>query len=141
MVIKNRKQERNTLWHLNDGEPLPRSDITVSLKRWQQQHNALLAHPFNIGIRLSPDDELTDIVDDLDEIDLVTLDFTSLTDGRGYSQARKLRVELMFNGEIRALGADRDNLSLLERCGVDAFECRGNRTSRSDLSAFDEISF
>lgn len=95
--------------------------------------------PANIGVRLSPEDEVESIAADLNNIALVALDFGSFHEGRGYSQATQLRRQYHFAGEIRALGAHRDNLPLMERCGINAYQLAEGEDVVAALSAFAEI--
>lgn len=139
-VIKNRQIYPNRLRHLADDDAIPAGggEVTVSLPRWQSQRGALRQRT-GVGVRLAPADAVADIVADLDALDLVALEFNSLTEGRGYSQARLLRDSHGYRGEIRALGVARDQLAFLERCGVDTFELLEKEDAAAALAAFAEI--
>jgi len=51
------------------------------------------------------------------------LDFPQYTDGRAYSQARLLRSQFGFSGELRATGDIRpDQVLFMARAGINAFE-------------------
>jgi len=59
----------------------------------------------------------------LDQLALVALVFPSFKDGRAYSQARQLREQYNFHGELRATGNIlRDQFLFLLRAGFDALE-------------------
>jgi len=59
----------------------------------------------------------------LDRLALVALVFPSFRDGRAYSQARQLRENHRFRGQLRATGQIlRDQFVFLLRAGFDAFE-------------------
>ena len=59
----------------------------------------------------------------LDRVALIALVFPSFKDGRAYSQARLLREQLGFRGELRATGnVLRDQFLFLVRAGFDSFE-------------------
>lgn len=139
-VIKNRQLYPNRLQHLADDDPLPagNNEVTVSLARWRSQRDQLRQQS-GVGVRLAPADEVADLVPDLDVLKLITLEFKSLTEGRGYSQARLLRENHGYRGEIRALGVVRDQLAFLERCGVDVFELLEQEDGAAALAAFNEI--
>jgi len=63
------------------------------------------------------------------------------SDGRPFSLARRLRLDLGFTGEIRAIGdVLRDQLCFLERCGFDSFALRSDQDVDECLSAFDDFS-
>ena len=73
-------------------------------------------------VQLEPGDGVTPLLDDLEDIDLVAVNFPAFTDGRGFSYGRELR-ERGFKGELRAVGAFiRDQLNYLQRCGFNAFQ-------------------
>lgn len=76
----------------------------------------------SLGVILEPDQPPSAIEKELDQLELVAVNFPVFMDGRGFSYARELR-ELGFNGEIRAVGHFiRDQLHYLSRCGFNAFE-------------------
>ena len=58
-----------------------------------------------------------------DGCDLIGADFSGPGEGRGYSQARTLREQWKFGGELRATGyVRRDQLLFMARCGFNSFE-------------------
>lgn len=74
------------------------------------------------AVVLEPGETLAPLIEHLDEIPLVMINFPIFMDGRGFSYARELR-ERGYRGEIRAVGHFiRDQLTYLARCGVNAFE-------------------
>jgi uncharacterized protein (DUF934 family) len=74
-----------------------------------------------LAVALFPDDEIDFEDTRLLQLKLIAVVFPNFHEGRGYTQAILIR-EHNFDGELRAIGAHRDNLSLLERCGFDAFD-------------------
>jgi uncharacterized protein (DUF934 family) len=69
----------------------------------------------------------------LDRLALVALVFPTFRDGRAYSQARLLRENYGFRGELRATGdVLRDQFMFLVRAGFDAFEVK----KEADVAAF-----
>lgn len=73
------------------------------------------------AVRIEPGDDALELVEHLDRIKLVEVNFPSFMDGRGYTSARVLR-EAGYTGELRAIGDVLvDQLSHLRRCGFDAF--------------------
>jgi uncharacterized protein (DUF934 family) len=69
----------------------------------------------------------------LDRVSLVALVFPNFRDGRAYSQARILREQYHFRGELRATGQIlRDQFLFLARAGFDAFEV----SKPADAAAF-----
>lgn len=60
---------------------------------------------------------------DFSVFDTIILEFPSFKDGRAYSQARRLREQFGFKGEIRARGDfGRDQILFMLRAGISAFE-------------------
>lgn len=75
------------------------------------------------GVFLSPEDDVQLLSEHLHRIQVIVINFPKYTDGRGYSQARMLREQFHFAGELRASGDVRpDQLLFMARAGIDAFE-------------------
>lgn len=71
------------------------------------------------GVRVSPKDDVRALAGKLEGIALVELVLVKFNEGRPYTQARLLREELGYRGDIRAIGeVHRDLLWFLFRCGV-----------------------
>ena len=107
-----------------DDQALPASgDITVTLERWQNEHEILAKHPGKVGVRLTPTDTTADIAQDLAKLALIEVDFPLYTDGRAFTHARLLRSRYHYQGEIRAVGQFMvDQVFYLSRVGVNAFQ-------------------
>lgn len=87
------------------------------------------------GIFWPNDRSVFELVPYLDRLALVALAFPNFRDGRAYSQARILREQHHFRGELRATGQIlRDQFLFLHRAGFDAFEV----TKPADAVAFAE---
>lgn len=156
MEIIKRGEIVTSAWvHLGDEDavPAPREpgreaggvDVTVTLKRWQAEREALGAYAGAVGVRLHPDDEIEalppELVADLLARPLVAVEFPRFTDGRGYSLGRLLRERHGYRGELRAVGnVLRDQLFYMHRCGFDAFELQAGKSVRDALQAFEELS-
>ncbi len=70
---------------------------------------------------LAPDTPLDDLVGYLDR-ELIALEFPAMTDGRGFSLARRLR-ELGYQGRLRAVGKlIADQYAMARRVGIDEVE-------------------
>ncbi len=77
---------------------------------------------------LANSDDVLAHADDITRRPAVVLQFPKWTDGRAYSQAVLLRGRLRYTGEIRATGQVlADMLPLLQRCGFDAVQLRGDQ--------------
>ena len=145
MLIKNRTIIKNQ-WRLEQADTLDDCGgddcggdyLILPLKQWLKLRNASDSGK-HIGVKLEADDEVESITADLHRIPLIALNFGSFNEGRGYSQAVQLRQQHHYTGELRALNAYRDNLPLMERCGIDAYELAEGEDITEALSAFDEI--
>jgi uncharacterized protein (DUF934 family) len=140
-IIKDREIVEDNWLHLDDDAELAAGNITVSLSRWQEQSESLCNHEGGLGIRLTGDDPLEEIVPDLDSFSLIVLCFPAFTDGRCYSFARLLRDRYSFKGEIRAQGdVLHDQLFYMTQCGINSFEMANPNRMDSALAAFDDFS-
>ncbi|NND69418.1 MAG: DUF934 domain-containing protein [Halioglobus sp.] len=93
----------------------------ISLAEWET-----LADKSGSAVQLEPGDDLSPLLEHLESIDLVAINFPAFTDGRGFTYARELR-DRGYRGEIRAVGHFiRDQLTYLTRVGVNAFEPAGD---------------
>ncbi|WP_374445554.1 DUF934 domain-containing protein [Stella sp.] len=110
--------------HLDDAAPLPPDGvaITVSGERWDRERQRLLERRSPVGVRLGNGTPVERLVPDLPRLGLIALDFPRFSDGRAYSQARRLR-RAGYRGELRATGnVLQDQLLLMARVGFDAFQ-------------------
>jgi uncharacterized protein (DUF934 family) len=141
-IIKDRKIVEDNWLHLDDeAADLVLGDITVTLARWQAEHESLVKHDGNLGLRLSGDDPLEEIIPDLDKFELVVLNFPAFTDGRCYSFARLLRDRYDYKGEIRAQGDIlHDQLFYMSQCGINSFEMANSHRLSDAMAAFDDFS-
>ena len=139
-IIKDRQIVDDQWSYAPDGSPLKTGDITVSLKRWQSEKDQLLSHEGNLGIRLTTNDLVEEIQDDLCHFKLIELDFPAFTDGRCFSQAVLLRKRFGFDGEIRATGNFiRDQLFYLSRAGVNSFNLGENEDLKEAATALNDF--
>lgn len=140
-IIRDRAIVEDHWQHLADEEALPAGDITVSWRRWKDERDALLARDGKVGVRLTGDVPVEELPGGLEQLDLVVVEFPVFKDGRCYSHARLLRTRHGYRGEIRAIGdVLRDQLSYMERVGINAFEVREDRSLEDALTAFEEFS-
>ncbi len=154
-IIKNRRII-NSPWRLEPdtelGEPDQAASVAdesgrrlISVRHWLSMRNDAHGHSDgcgDVGIYLNADDEVASIAEHLDSIPVIAIIFESFAEGRGYSQAVELRQQHHYHGEIRAIGAAVDNLSLMERCGINAFQLTDDdpkQDLKQALSFFTEI--
>ena len=142
-LIKDRKLALDN-WQLLEAADaaIPEAgDIIVPLALWRASRDRLIARAGRQGLWLAGDDEPAEIAEDLPHLDLIAVQFTSFTDGRGYSTGRLLRQRYGWTRELRAIGdIQRDQLFYLTRCGFDAFALRADQDVDTALHAFEEFS-
>lgn len=97
---------------------VPAGQWLVPFALWQAQ--AALQSRNDIGVWLSPNDDLNEVAKHFDQWPLVAIDFPKFTDGRGYSIAWRLRNHHKYTGELRAIGNVLvDQLFFMLRVGFD----------------------
>jgi len=141
VLVKNRKQVADSWTHLEDDAPLPANgQITVSWARWTAERDQLSSRaPAELGIRIPNTLPTAEIGAEAARFGLIAVNFPSFGDGRAFSQARVLRDRYGFKGELRATGnVLRDQLLILQRCGVDAFELPERAIAENWMAALDE---
>ncbi|HRH91924.1 MAG TPA: DUF934 domain-containing protein, partial [Agitococcus sp.] len=103
--------------------------------------DAILAHPHKKGVMLQPDQHPEIIANDVQQLDMIALDFPAFADGRGYSYAALLRQRFGFTGELRATGdVFKDNLFYLKRCGFNSFAVRADKDIHVALQGLNDFS-
>lgn len=128
-LLKNGKIVEDTWQKVSDEDAIPETGaVIVSLDRWQQDRDSLVARTDSVGLRLAHDQSPALIKGDLDELALIALEFPAYTNGRAYSYARLLQ-RYGFTGEIRAVGdVLRDQYLNMHRCGFNALELKEGET-------------
>jgi len=143
-IIKDQKMVDDHWQHLAEEvgiTNLPDGNIIVTLRTWKMARESLIARPSSLGIKLSSEELLPEILDDLNFFELIALDFTPYKDGRHFSTARLLRERHNFKGEIRATGdVLRDQLLYMQRVGFNAFELGPHQDLEAALTAFNDFS-
>ena len=105
-----------------DEEPIPRGDVIVSLQRFHNEGERLLAEGRKVGVRIEANEAVEDIAADLPRLAVVALVFPKFLTGQAYSSARILRERYRYEGEVRAVGdVLREQAGFMIRCGIDAF--------------------
>ncbi len=127
-LIRNAAYVEDTFERIQGEAPLPDGgDVLIDWSRLKEDASVA---GFNgrLGVAFPNTADANELAPYLTRLSLVTLEFPSFTDGRGFSQARILRHQLKFKGEIRATGNPKaDQGAFLIRCGVDAIETRGSQ--------------
>lgn len=120
---------------LSEDDPLPADGrIIVPAARLLGSDAALQAWSGPLGVIWPNNRPVADLAPHLKRLSLVALVFPIFRDGRAYTQARQLREDYGFRGELRATGnVLRDQFVLMLRAGFDAFEVQKDR----DAEAFE----
>ncbi len=140
-IIKNRALVEDSWQLLEMDQPLVEGDIIVPFERWLSEREQLLAHQGAVGVKISGGQAFSELIKELAHFDLIALDFEKFADGRGYSYARLLRERYHYSGELRAVGdVMHDQLSYMERCGINSFMLRPDQELQDALRAFDDFS-
>lgn len=107
----------------------------LDLEQWLQMDDRATR-----AVVLEPGETLAPLLEHIDEIPLVLVNFPTFMDGRGFSYARELR-ERGYTGELRAVGHFiRDQLTYLSRCGFDAFQFEDERELEEALTSLGDFS-
>lgn len=115
-------------------------NLIVPLKFWLENAAEIAVFEGAVGIWLNSDETPDMINSDLSQIPLIALNFPSFTDGRSYSNARQLRNDFSYRGELRAIGDIlRDQLYYLSQCGFNSFSLRHDQDMELCLKAFDDF--
>jgi uncharacterized protein (DUF934 family) len=121
-------------------DSLPDGPIVVPLDFWLQHADALVARG-DAGVWLAGNEDPALLAPWLQVLQLVTVDFSKFTDGRGYSIAYLLRSRLGYRGELRAIGdVLADQLFYMRRVGFDSFAVRADKNIHQALAALKPFS-
>ena len=107
-----------------DDAPVPEGvPVMLPAARFLADAEEILRREASTGVLWPNNRRIAELAPHLDRLALVALEFPNFKDGRGYSQARLLREQYGFHGELRATGnVLRDQFLFLFRAGFDAFE-------------------
>lgn len=128
-LIKNGKIVADEWTTVSDEDALPYGPVIVSLDRWKNEQEALIARDGKLGICLKSGEEPSQIAEHLQHFDVVALEFPIYRNGRAFSYANLLRERYGYKGEVRAVGnVLRDQFYFMVRVGFDALEVRDEIT-------------
>ena len=119
-----------------DDAPIPDGvPVIVPAARFLADAEEIARRDAPTGVLWPNNRRVSELAPYLDQLALVALVFPSFKDGRAYSQARQLREQYSFRGELRATGNIlRDQFLFLLRAGFDAFDV----LKPADAVAFEE---
>jgi len=131
-IIKHGAVTEDTRPGVDPDVAIPAPDQVCTLEQWLQ-----LTDKEGSAVQLEPGQPPAPLLDHLDQIHLIVINFPVFTDGRGFSYARELR-QRGYSGELRAGGHFiRDQLNYLHRCGFDAFQMSDDSNLEAALAGLD----
>ena len=102
--------------------------IFFDLDFWKNNKKEVIKKNCDLGIKISSDEPINEIFENLEIFKLINFNFISFKDGRPFSYARKIRENLKYKNKIRASGNILpDQYIFLLRCGFDSFEIKKNQ--------------
>lgn len=109
---------------LAEGEqPQDGASVLVPLARLKEDGDAIFAIAGKVGMLIPTDTVYTDLADLTNKIVLAAIEFPAFGDGRGFSLGVRLRKDLGFKGEVRAVGpVIPDQALYLLRAGFDSID-------------------
>jgi len=140
-IIKNRQVVDDEWQMIGVNDTLPEAHFIIPFARWKNEREMFIDKNTKLGVCVNGDDNLKELIDDLGVFSIIALEFPKYTDGRCFSYARLLRERHHYQGELRAVGnVLRDQLALLERCGINSFVLDVSEDLSEALKSFDDIS-
>ncbi len=131
-LVKNNRVSADRFVRVLDGAPLPDGPILLTAERFLADATDLASRPGAVGVIWPNNRKVSELEPYLDWLAVVALVFPKFQDGRAYSQARQLREQYGFHGELRATGdVLRDQRLFLLRAGFDAFEVKKDTDVKS----------
>lgn len=126
-LIKNGEVVEDSWVRIGGEAPIPDDgDVIIDATRLKDDPAVRRKRSGRLGVLLQNTADPNALKGLLGALSLIALEFPSFNDGRAFSQARVLRHQLGFKGEIRAIGKPMaDQAAYLIRCGFDAFEVSG----------------
>ena len=99
------------------------ASLILTFAEWQSRPDDWTARDGRLGVVLLPSHKVELLAPHFSRFSLIGLEFSGPAEGRGYSQARMLREQWNFSGELRATGyVRRDQVFIMARCGFNSFE-------------------
>lgn len=104
-----------------NGDKIVAGDVVIDLMALIAEGEAAFERSARLGVALPNDADLGLIAARLSQIDLITIEFPSFADGRGFSLAHELCKTHGFKGELWAYGhLIPDQYVYARSCGFDA---------------------
>ncbi len=119
---------------------LPSGNILMDVDYWIANKEQLNSRN-DIGLILKGDSDIESIKNELDQFEVIAVNFPAFADGRGYSLARLLKERYNYKGEIRAIGDVLiDQLYFMKRCGFDSYLLKEGLDAQKALAYFSTFS-
>ena len=134
-LIKNSSLVADRFVRVADEVEIPASGaVLLAAERFLKDAEALSARG-DVGVIWPNNRDIEELAPYLSRLAALALVFPAFKDGRAYSQARILREQLKYRGELRATGQVlRDQFLFMQRAGFNAFEVKKD----ADAVAFAE---
>jgi uncharacterized protein (DUF934 family) len=134
-LIKNCAVIADRFLRVADDAEIPASGaVLVTAERFLKDPDALASRG-DVGVIWPNNRDIGELAPYLGRLAAVALVFPAFKDGRAYSQARILREQLKYRGELRATGQVlRDQFLFMQRAGFNSFEVKKD----ADATAFAE---
>ena len=104
-LLRQREIVEDDWEYLNEAPPGGAESVIIPLAEWRDNAVTWRAWRERLGVRIGPADRVETLVPDLARFELIAIEFPGPGEGRGYTQARLLRTRYGFKGELRAVGA------------------------------------
>jgi uncharacterized protein (DUF934 family) len=126
LLAKSGKISGDAFAHVADDAEIPADGaVLISAAGFLADAEGLSRRAGKTGVIWPNNRDVAELAPWLDRLALVALVFPSFRDGRAYSQARRLRENFGYRGELRATGQVlRDQFVFMLRAGFDAFEVK-----------------
>lgn len=122
---------------LEDGEqPTEGAKVAAPVVRIAEETEEFFAAVGELGAVVSTETAYADLTPLLNKLSFVAIEFPAFTDGRGFSLAVRLRKDLGFKGEIRAVGPVMPDQAMhLMRSGFDTVDVADERKEAFEACA------
>jgi uncharacterized protein (DUF934 family) len=120
-------------------DELPEGNLILPLEIYLTHREALADRP--IAVWLDADQAPQVLTGNLEQPTFIAINFPAFADGRGYSYAYILRMEMQYEGEIRAIGdVLQDQLYYLNRSGFSSFAMREDQNLEQGIERLTDFS-
>ena len=106
VILNKEKIYQNDFEILEDINSLTKSKsrkVIVSIKQWQE-NKKILKEKNNIGIILNSDESVNIIKEDINYFKMIQFNFLTFKDGRPFSEAKNLELNLNLKMKLELLG-------------------------------------